>query len=63
MTTKPSCQLTGTDGNVYSLLGKVTGTLKKAGLFEQAKECSGRVFKSHSYHEALSIMQEYVEAE
>ena len=60
-TNKPKCKLTGTDGNVFALAGRVTNTLKKAGQFDMAKEFSGRLSKCGSYGEALALMQEYVE--
>ena len=59
---KPACQLTGTDGNVFALAGRVSQTLKRAGMPERAKEFTERVFKSGSYDEALQVMCEYVDA-
>ena len=59
---KPKCRLTGTDSNIFALVGKVAKTLKRAGRREQAEEMANRVFASGSYHEALGIIQEYVEA-
>ena len=61
ITKKPKCKLTGTDGNVFALMGKVSRTLKETKLPDQAKEMVSRVVQSHSYGEALAIMQEYVE--
>ena len=61
--TKPTCQLTGTDGNVFALAGTVAQCLKKAGLPDQAKEFQERLFKCASYQEALVLMGEYVEIE
>lgn len=58
---KPSCQLSGTDGNVFFLLGRVTSTLKKAGLKDKVEEITQKVFACESYEEALSIFEEYVE--
>jgi len=37
--------------------------LKKAGLNEEAKEMTERIFKSESYDKALQIIMEYVDAE
>jgi hypothetical protein len=34
----PKCKLVGTDGNVFSIIGKVSATLKKAGKVAGAKE-------------------------
>lgn len=59
---KPKCKLTGTDGNVFALMGRVSRTLKNAGQRDKAKEMSERVMGAGSYYEALAIIQEYVEA-
>ncbi len=61
MEKKPTCKLVGTDGNVFALAGKVSQCLKKAGQFSKAKEFQGKIFKCHSYEEALVLMSEYVE--
>ena len=58
---KVKCKLVGTDGNVFVLIGKVSRTLKRAGMPDKAKEMSERCFSAKSYYEALAIMQEYVE--
>jgi len=58
---KPKCKLTGTDGNIFALVGKVFSCLKKNNLSDQAKEMSSKVFKSKSYDDALCIIMEYVE--
>ncbi|KUP04287.1 hypothetical protein Q75_15965 [Bacillus coahuilensis p1.1.43] len=60
---KPTCQLTGEDGNIFFILGRVSRTLKENGKAEQAKEVSDRVMASRSYDEALQIIMEYVEVE
>ena len=57
---KPTCQLTGGDGNIFFILGRVSRTLKENGKVEQAKEVSDRVMASRSYDEALQIIMEYV---
>lgn len=58
---KPKCKLTGTDGNVFALGGKVTSALKKATQYAEAKEFAEHLFKCGSYGEALVLMGEYVE--
>lgn len=63
MTNKPVCELIGTDGNVFTLAGKVTKALRKAGLHEEAKEFSGKLQQCTSYDEALVLMGNYVEIE
>lgn len=58
---KPKCALIGQDGNIFNLVGIASRTLKQNGMQEESKEMSNRVFSSHSYDEALSIIGEYVE--
>ena len=60
-TKKPRCKLTGTDGNVFSLIGKVKTILIKAKQGDKAKEMTNRVFAAKSYGESLGIMSEYVD--
>ena len=59
-TKKPDCPLIGADGNVFNLAGLAGRTLRRNGLPDEAREMSKRVFASHSYSEALSIIGEYV---
>lgn len=61
MNEKPVVQLTGTDGNVFALVGVVMRDLKRAGLPLQAKEVANRLMDCGSYEEALNLFQEYVE--
>ena len=56
-------KLEGTDGNIFSILGKATQLLRENGQPEQAAEMARRVFQSHSYEKALAIVSEYVETE
>ncbi|MEQ2464741.1 hypothetical protein [Niallia hominis] len=60
---KPSVKLIGEDGNIFSILGRVSITLKEGGKEEQAKEVMERVMASSSYGKALQIIMEYVEVE
>lgn len=57
---KPDCELIGQDGNIFNLMGIASHTLKQNGMADEAKEMCGRVTKSGSYWEALSIIGEYV---
>ena len=63
MPEKPECQLIGTDGNIFALIGQASKALKGAGMKEQAQEMTRRVTSSGSYDEALQIIMEYVDAE
>lgn len=60
---KPTCDLTGVDGNVFAIMGTVKRTLQNAGFKDEAKEMCTRVWSCGSYAEALTIMGEYVEIE
>ena len=59
---KPRVQLVGEDGNIFSIVGAAARALRRVRHADQATEMSNRVFAAHSYHEALGIVQEYVEA-
>jgi len=61
MTMKPECQLTGTDGNVFALAGKVGKALKRAGQQAEATEFYARLTQCSDYDAALALMMEYVE--
>lgn len=58
---KPPCQLTGQDGNVFSIIGRVSRTLKNAGLRAQSAEFCRRAMKSSKYEDVLTLCEEYVE--
>ena len=58
---KPKVNLTGTDGNVFALLGCCTSALKRANQHAKATELTKKVFSASSYDEALQLMTEYVE--
>lgn len=58
---KPICKLIGTDGNVFSVIGKVSSCLKKAKLSDQAKEFTEKAFDAGSYDEVLRLCMEYVD--
>ncbi len=60
-TYKPQCKLFGQNGNVYNLIAIADQALKHANLKEKSKEMTNKVFKAHSYEEALSVIAEYVE--
>ena len=60
---KPKCKLVGEDGNIFNLMGIASRTLKQAGQGKNAIEMAQRVMAgASSYDEALSIIQEYVDA-
>lgn len=60
---KPKCTLSGTDGNVFALAGKVTRALKQAGQIDKAKDFNARLVQCGSYDAALQLMMEYVDVQ
>lgn len=62
-TERPKMKLAGQDGNVFSILGRASGLLRRNGQPEQAEEMRKRVLDSKSYDQALHIISEYVETE
>jgi len=58
---KPPCQLTGHDGNVFAVIGRVRRALINAGQAERAAEFVERAHASSSYDEVLALCWEYVE--
>lgn len=60
---KPKCKLIGTDGNVFSIIGKVSDILRKNKKHELAKEFRKKSTECHSYDEVLRLVTEYVEVE
>lgn len=58
---KPKCRLIGEDGNIFNLMGIASRTLKRNGLKEESEEMIKRIEESHSYSEALMIIEDYVE--
>lgn len=60
---RPKMKLAGMDGNIFFILGRAARLLRENGQPEQAKEMADRVYQSGDYHQALSIISEYVETE
>jgi len=58
---KPTVELIGEDGNVFSIIGRVSRALKDAGQEDRAKEYTELAFGSKSYDEVLALTLEYVE--
>ena len=53
---KPKCKLTGTDGNVFSIIGLVSATLEKSNDPDKAEEFVEEAFKAKSYSEVLGVI-------
>ena len=62
-TEKPTVQLSGEDGNIFSIVGRCRRALKRAKQSDLADEMSQRVRAAGSYDEALQVVMEYVDAE
>lgn len=60
-TAKPECKLVGEDGNVFNIIGRVSKSLKRAGLHEEAKTFTNKAFNAGSYDEVLRMAMEVVE--
>lgn len=58
---KPKCKLIGEDGNIFNLLAITRKTLLKHSMYNESVEVVRRVTSSNSYHQALAIIEEYVE--
>jgi len=58
---KPLCKLIGTDGNVFSIIGRVRRTLVETGQDDRAREFVERAYRSGSYEAVLALCLEYVE--
>ena len=59
--TKPVCKLIGTDGNVFSIIGRVSRELRKAGLDKQADDFQHHALRCPSYSDVLVLCEKYVE--
>lgn len=57
---RPECQLIGTDGNAFALIGTVSRCLKRAGFPEKAHEFLHRAMQG-DYDHVLQTIMDYVE--
>ena len=58
--TNITVQLTGTDGNIFNIIGKVRRALRENGRSDLVKEFTAYITNSSSYEEALCRVMEYV---
>jgi hypothetical protein len=56
-----SVQLTGQDGNVFFIIGKVSKALREAGHVDQVTEFVNEVTDTDSYEAALAVVMQWVE--
>ena len=60
---KPTVQLLGHDGNVFSIIGRVSKALKRANMEKEAKEFTEKAMNAESYDGVLQLAMEYCEVE
>lgn len=53
-------KLTGEDGNIFSILGRVTNMMKSKGYYHLARRLTDEIVTCGSYSDALKIIQKYV---
>ena len=60
---KPEVQLSGQDGNVFSIIGRVSKALKRAGHPEKAKEWSDRAMSGDYDYDGIigNLVFEYAD--
>ena len=54
-------QISGQNGNIFVIMGRVHTAMKRAGFAKESKELVKEVTSSHSYSEALEAIGDYVE--
>jgi len=62
-TEKPPCKLSGTDGNVFSIIAAVSKALKRAGSGERADQWRAAAMSCSSYDAVLQLCFDYVDVE
>jgi hypothetical protein len=60
---KPTVQLTGVNGNVFSIIGTMTRSMKRQGFRAEAEEFSARAMNADSYDAVLVMCHEYADIE
>ena len=59
---KPRLELSGQDGNIFFIVGRARGALRRAGVAnETIDEMCNKVTNAGSYDEALQIVMSYCE--
>lgn len=54
-------QMTGEDGNVFSIIGRVSEALRQAGHSDQVSAFVNEVTDADSYDAALAVVMQWVE--
>ena len=58
---RPRCQLSGTDGNVFAIIGAVNRALAGAGQADKAAEWRVKAFQCQSYEGVIGLASVYVD--
>jgi hypothetical protein len=58
---KPVCRLSGEDGNVFSIIGRVKRSLKDAGMSARAEQFATEAMTARSYDAVLQLCFKYVD--
>lgn len=53
-------KLSGTDGNVFAIMGAVSRAMKAKGHYDEAAEFQKKAFNSPSYNAVLALCTKYV---
>lgn len=60
--TKPTLKLSGKDGNIFVIVGRARGAMRRAGVLDETiNQMCDRVTAAASYDEALRIVMGYCE--
>ena len=54
-------QLSGEDGNIFSIIGRASRAMKQGGFTKEAGIMAKEVMNTHSYEEALGVVADYVD--
>lgn len=57
----PKCKISGEDGNVFAIIGRVAKTLTRAGLHEEAYQFREAAMAAKSYDAVLQLCFKYVD--
>jgi len=60
---KPRCQLSGEDGNVFAIIGRVSKVLERNGQKDEASEFRAKAMQQKSYGAVLQLCHEYVDVQ
>lgn len=60
---RPHVTLSGTDGNIFALMGRCAGALRKEGLSEDATKMTKEVMTAESYDAALQVLMQYCDVD